>query len=294
MPNGQSSLVKARTEGLSASGERPEQPRLRRRVLNAAVFSRAGVRVLPRLAPGMAKLYNIILNNDLSPRINGEYWLVSRLQNPQVLLDVGFHRGEWTRECSQRFPSAKIYGFDPWPSARVFFDEGDFSNNIQLVDIALSNIEGPSRFYDYDSACNSLAKRDLEGLELIESYDVEVTTLDSWCARQSLDRIDFLKIDVEGYDLAVLEGAHRLLKAQAIDALSFEYGAAWIASRRYLGEAERYLSEHGYSLFKLFPGFLAPFEYRLECETFHDAMFVGLSPDALTAAGFPTRRVHGV
>jgi FkbM family methyltransferase len=216
------------------------------------------------------------------------------LQDPEVLFDVGFHRGEWTQEYIQRFPRAHIYAFDPWPRARAFFQDSNFSGNVELFDLAFSNREGRFRFYDYDSGFNSLAQRSGDVIPLVGSYDVEVTTLDSWCEHHKIDHIDFLKIDVEGYDLPVLEGAHRLLSAQAIDAFCFEYGDPWIPSRRYLGEADRYVKELGYSLFKLFPHFLAPFRYTLARETFHGAMFVGLSPSALARRAFPIRLMAGV
>jgi FkbM family methyltransferase len=263
-------------------------------VLNAAVFSQVGLRLFPRLAPAMYRLYNIILNNDLSSEINGERWLVSQLRDPRVLLDVGFHRGDWTREAVGRFPRANIYAFDPWPPAQVFFQGGRFGGNVQFFDVALSNTEGRSRFYDYDSGCNSLTAWDDVASPLVGSYDVDVTTLDSWCAAHHVEHIDLVKIDVEGYDLAVLEGAHQLMQSQAIDAFTFEYGGYWIASRRFLGEADRYVRERGYSLFKLFPDFLAPFVYRPKYETFQGAMFVGLSPSALNRRTFPIRRVAGL
>jgi FkbM family methyltransferase len=258
------------------------------------VFNQVGLRLFPRLAPAMYRLYNIILNNDLSSEINGERWLVSQLPDPRVLLDVGFHRGDWTREAVERFPRAKIYAFDPWPPARVFFQAGGFGSNVQFFDLALSNTEGRSRFYNYESACNSLTARDFEPTPLVESLEVDVTTLDSWSAAHQIEHFDFVKIDAEGYDLPVLEGAHQLMEAQAIDAFVFEYASGWIASRRFLGEADRYVKERGYSLFKLFPDFLAPFVYRPEYETFHGAMFVGLSPSALTRGTFPIRHVVGL
>jgi FkbM family methyltransferase len=272
----------------------PPAIRRRRKVLNAAVFSQMGLHVFPRLAPAVYRLYNIMLNNDLSPEINGEWWLVSQVRDPRVLLDVGFSGGDWTRQAVERFPRATIYAFDPWPRAQVFFQDSKFSGNVQFFDLALSNTEGRSRFYDYDSACNSLTACNFEATPLVGSYDVDVTTLDLWCATHHVEHIDLVKIDVEGYDLAVLEGAHQLMQAQAIDAFTFEYGAFWIGSRRFLGEADDYVRERGYSLFKLFPDFLAPFAYRPKYETFQSAMFVGLSPSALTRRTFPIRRVVGL
>jgi FkbM family methyltransferase len=253
-----------------------------------------GQRVFPRLAPTAQRLYDIVLNNSLTPEINGEYWLLERLRQARVLLDVGFHRGEWSFHAARRFPDAAIYAFDPWPRARTFLEASELQAGIQLFGVALSNYEGSATFYDYDSGCNSLTLRDVEAAPLVGTHDVDVTTLDSWCALYRVDQIDYLKIDAEGHDLAVLEGARDLLKRGAISAFSFEYADGWIAARRYLAEADRFVRECGYSLFKLFPEFLAPFVYNARFETFHGAMFVGLSPAVSAEGVFPIRLVHGL
>jgi FkbM family methyltransferase len=277
-----------------ADDELPVPTRIRRKVLNLFMFSGPGRVAVQRFSPLLLRLYNITVNNSLAGDVNGERWLLSRLRAPRVLIDVGFHRGEWSREVIERFPAALIYAFDPWPRARRFFEECAFDGDVEFFDLALSNAEGSFRFYDYDDACNSLALRDLESSPLKRAYDVNVTTLDNWCSRRDVDHVDLLKIDVEGYDLAVLEGARRLLDAQAIDVFVFEYASGWVGSRRFLGEADRYVNERGYSLYKLFPTFLAPFAYRIQHETFAGAMFVGLSPRALASGEFPIKHVAGL
>lgn len=271
--------------------ELPAATRVRRKVLNSVIFSGPGLAAIQHFSPMLLRLYNIAMNNSLAPDVNGEQWLISLLDDPRVLIDVGFHRGDWSREAIERYPSATIYGFDPWPRAREFFVDCNFRGDVQLFDLALSNVEGGSPFYDYDDACNSLALRDLESPHVKNTYDVSVTTLDRWCERHNVEHVDLLKVDVEGFDLAVLEGARGLLDAQAIDVFLFEYASGWVGSKRFLGEAVRYVGERGYSLFKLFPKFLAPFTYRIQHETFAGAMFVGLSRAALASGRFPIRSV---
>jgi FkbM family methyltransferase len=264
-------------------------------VLNTLVFSSVGLRVFPRLAPQLRRLYNVCVNNCLSWDIDGEKWLVSQLSEPRVLLDVGFHRGDWTRECARRFPGTSIYGFDPWLRAREFFEAAKLPDTIHFFDLALSNAEETAPFYDYNSGDNSLSRRpDIEALLPVKTYNVRVTTLDAWCSANGVEHVDFLKIDVEGHDLAVLEGARRLMDTQAIDAFTFEYGDAWISSRRFLRDAAAYTRERGYSMFKLFPSFLAPFMYHAGHETFDGATFVGVSSSVVDRGTFPLFEVRGL
>jgi hypothetical protein len=49
-----------------------------------------------------------------------------------------------------------------------------------------------------------------------------------------IQRIDLLKLDTEGHELSVLEGARRLLESRAIDTIQFEFGGANIDSRTFL------------------------------------------------------------
>ena len=250
---------------------------MKRRVVNRIVFSRLGRSVFPQVAPLLRRGYNIILNNDLTPAINGENWLVDQFPESGTFVDVGFHRGHWTDYVLQRRPGAIIYAFDPWPDAAGYHAGFSWSSRVPFFPLGLADKEGTMTFYDYENACNSLALREAELGLPTNRYDVEVTTLDSWCAEQHVEHIDLLKLDVEGFDLNVLQGAERLLRQQAISAFVFEYSSSWIGSRKLLADACSYIEDVGYELFKLFNGFVVPFVYDVRHETFAGAMFVGLA-----------------
>jgi hypothetical protein len=57
---------------------------------------------------------------------------------------------------------------------------------------------------------------------------VHCVTLDAFVAERKLDRLDFMKIDVEGWELSVLRGASRTL-ATLSPVIVFEYDPAYIA-----------------------------------------------------------------
>ena len=75
-----------------------------------------------------------------------------------------------------------------------------------------------------------------------------MTTTDNAIADLGLDHVNFMKIDVEGAELLVLQGASHSLKAKAIDSLAFEFESANIYSRVFFRDFWDLLTDHGYSL----------------------------------------------
>tara|TARA_B100001057_G_scaffold417676_1_gene436541 strand:+ start:372 stop:749 length:378 start_codon:yes stop_codon:yes gene_type:complete len=61
-----------------------------------------------------------------------------------------------------------------------------------------------------------------EGLSQVERVDCEFTTLDDFCDENSVEFIDFLKIDVQGAEFRVLKGAHRALSEKRIGVVQLE------------------------------------------------------------------------
>jgi hypothetical protein len=57
---------------------------------------------------------------------------------------------------------------------------------------------------------------------------VAVSTVDEVCSTEGIERIDFLKIDTEGYEMDVLLGAADMLERNRIDAIQFEFGDTFL------------------------------------------------------------------
>jgi len=98
---------------------------------------------------------------------------------------------------------------------------------------------------------------------------VQVRTIDRFCETEKIQRIDFLKIDVEGHELSVLRGAERMLTSGAISMIQFEFGPANIYSRTYFYDFWSLLSG-AYDIYRIVPKGLAPINYYGE----HNEIFL--------------------
>jgi len=72
---------------------------------------------------------------------------------------------------------------------------------------------------------------DRRALKLDSSEEVVVITMDNFCREHAIDRIDLLKLDVEGHELAALQGAAEMLARGTVRFVQFEFGGCNLDSR---------------------------------------------------------------
>ncbi len=87
-------------------------------------------------------------------------------------------------------------------------------------------------------------------------------------ARTGLDRVDVLKMDVEGAELSVLRGFSSAFENRAIDIVQFEYGPLNLITRHFLQDFYSFLNERGFALGKLYPDGVGFASYSYEHEDF--------------------------
>jgi FkbM family methyltransferase len=254
------------------------------RMLTGIVHAAERVVGRPRLAKTARLLTNEVrldAHNDIGS--NGEQ-LVQRaaLTAPApVVLDVGSHFGEWSLSLlGQPGSTPTLHAFEPstysWKKATESL--GDRGTVHQL---ALSDRAGTADLVivHEGAGSNSLVPF-TEDRASGQTETITLSTVDEFCEEHALERVTLLKVDAEGHDLAVLQGAAGMLAGQAIDLIQFEYNVRWIDSRRFLLDAFELLTPHGYRIGKVTPRGIETYDrWHPELETFREGNYLAYLPD---------------
>lgn len=264
----------------------------RHRLLQTLFWNPVGAILVQWLVRYERMFDTVVRSHSLIGHSNGERWLLALMDEEPVTIDVGFHDGASTNEILRVRPKGRVIGFDPSRFARESYERNFAADQrISFESMGLAAEPGVLVFHDYENMCNSLAPRKEMPGQTPSCYKVPITTIDKYCDERGIGHVNFMKIDAEGYDLNVLEGARGLLSSQGVDIFCFEFASGWAATRRYLWEATEYFEPLQYRLFHLFNGFLCPLVYDVKidsCCTL-STMYVGVSERRLARGDIPLR-----
>jgi FkbM family methyltransferase len=140
--------------------------------------------------------------------------IAKRLIKPgSVVLDAGANVGyfsllfaKWLRG------NGTVHSFEPCPDTARRFERNLELNSslrplIQLHQVGLSDCSGKMSMNVPDPS-----NRGCNYLSASGNTEVDVTTLDAFCAKEELTRVDFIKVDVEGCEVALLNGAEKTIR----------------------------------------------------------------------------------
>jgi FkbM family methyltransferase len=144
-------------------------------------------------------------------RVSMSLWM-ALCRDAKVILDVGANTGVYSLAAKAINPGAKVYGFEPVPRVFEKYRQNCRLNDYDIVaeQLALSDRDGTATLFDLPG--EHVMAATLDPLTYPETasrrvgVEVRAQTLATYVAARHLDRIDLIKLDVEGHEPAVLRG----------------------------------------------------------------------------------------
>lgn len=190
--------------------------------------------------------------------------------NNYNLFDVGANIGEYSLEMAKCFgDNVVIQAFEPIDTTYTKLLENTKGYSIiHAYNVGLSNESAIMPMFTTEkegSALSSIYHNSGEHMncELHVRKDCEFSSVDEFCNSINIDHIHFLKIDVEGHELAVLQGAKNMLNERKIDYIQFEFGVAHIEAKTFIFDFWRLLCDN-YQIYRIVSGGLIPLNIYTE------------------------------
>ena len=155
-----------------------------------------------------------------------EYWVANTFRRTvtegMTALDIGAHKGIYSiLLASLMQDNGRVIAFEPDPDNCQWIDKNVRANGFQCIELsqlALSDQEGSATFYAADGL-GSLVANPSARATAKKPITVLTRRLDDVLEERRIEKVDIIKIDVEGADLMVLRGAQRTLRQNDVSIL---------------------------------------------------------------------------
>lgn len=210
--------------------------------------------------------------------------LALECQPPYCIFDVGANKGQFLNLALSTLSGIdfSIHCFEPAKESFRILSNRENDTRVILNNMGISKKNGVmTLFYDKpDSGLASLTKRRLDhfGMDFNKSEAVQVETIDNYVETNRIERINLLKVDVEGHELDVFTGAEKTFAKDKIDIATFEFGGCNIDTRTFFQDFWYFFSDLSMKLFRISPsGYLCPInKYDEIDEQFRTTNFIAI------------------
>jgi FkbM family methyltransferase len=176
------------------------------------------------------------------------------IKDAPIIFDVGANEGRYAEMISSVFPRASLYCFEPHP--KNFERLKQRGVDATFLELALGEEKKSCALFervDYPEGSEMASVyetviTELHGVESVK-IDVKMQTIDNLVRENNLPQIDFLKIDVEGHELGVLQGARQTIAAGKLKVVQYEFNHPNIESKVFMRDFRKELKD--YQFFRL-------------------------------------------
>ncbi|GHV43967.1 hypothetical protein FACS1894204_00200 [Synergistales bacterium] len=130
-----------------------------------------------------------------------------------IVIDAGSWIGDFAAYASVK--GAVSYAFEPDDeNYAVLLKTAELNKNIHPIKKGLGDKKTKVKFAGGNSPVSKVVSRERKNspLENVQIVEIETTTIDDFVEENGLERVDFIKSDIEGYERYMLKGAAKTLK----------------------------------------------------------------------------------
>ncbi|MGD1063730.1 MAG: FkbM family methyltransferase [Terracidiphilus sp.] len=194
-----------------------------------------------------------------------------------VVFDVGAHDGAYV-EAARRVVDSRLraFSFEPQDVCfEILRARYESDPRVSLHKTAISNHVGAGELF-YAEQGESFASLSRQSDAQTKAQKVRVTTVDQFCDENGVGRIQFLKIDTEGQEMEVMQGASRMIEEGRIDFIQFEFGDTFLHTPYHFVDVWNYLSDR-YAIYRILRHGLAELKlYSHDLEIYKNANFLSI------------------
>lgn len=177
-----------------------------------------------------------------------------------TVFDAGAHFGETVVIYNKLFKNPSIYSFEPFLSSfEVLKRNVKTFPNVKIFNVALSNVSGLLDLHvNKSSATNSILPTSKDSaknwgenlLETVETVKINSITIDEFVEKHNIEVIHILKIDTQGTEYEIIQGASKTIEANKIKVIYLEIIIiSTYVGQRYPDEIFLLLRKNGFRLF---------------------------------------------
>ncbi|MEO7393553.1 MAG: FkbM family methyltransferase [Chitinophagaceae bacterium] len=201
------------------------------------------------------------INTPLQNAFKAQEYLMG--SSPLTIFDIGAHFGETSLFYNKIFSYPTIYSFEPFlPSFEILKSSVKSFHNIKVFNLAISSFSGQVDFnVNKSSATNSILPTSKDGgknwgenlLDTIETIKLDSITIDDFVEKCNIENIDILKIDTQGTEYEIIQGASKSIEQNKIKLIYLEIIiVSTYQGQKYFDEILLLLRTKGFQLFNIY------------------------------------------